>query len=110
MLNRKLWFWNTALGLLMTLPVIANVNPNLQRSRETPSQPGNNVSFRFNCDKALAQTDQSINNVRARLLTGGDVWWDAAPQNSNGRYVVPKVPPGVPEVSSLFSGLFGWEV
>jgi hypothetical protein len=105
MLNRKLWFWNTALGLLMTLPVIANVNPNLQRSRETPSQPGNNVSFRFNCDKALAQTDQSINNVRARLLTGGDVWWDAAPPpNATGRYVVPKVPPGVPEVSSLFSG------
>ncbi|HRF37840.1 MAG TPA: hypothetical protein PK198_03545 [Saprospiraceae bacterium] len=104
MLNRKLWFWNTALGLLMTLPVIANVNPNLQRSRETPAKPGNNVSFRFNCDKALAQTDQAINNVRARLLTGGDVWWDAAPQNANGRYVVPKVPPGVPEVSSLFAG------
>ena len=103
MLNRKLWFWNTALSLLMTLPVIANVNPNLQRSRETPAQPGNNVSFRFNCDKALAQTDQAINNVRARLLGGGDCWWNFGP---NGRYIVPKVDPatGQQEVSSIFAG------
>lgn len=58
------------------------------------------VSFRNDCDNAVTQIDQAINNVRARLLTGGDVWWDG----NIGRYVVPKVPPGVPEVSSLFAG------
>ena len=44
----------------------------------------------------------AINNVRARLLTGGDVWWDG----NNGRYIVPKVEPGtgVPERSSIFAG------
>ncbi len=105
MWNRKLWIWNTAVGLLLSLSAHAYINPNIQRAPDTPAAPGNGVSFRFNCDKALAQIDQAINNVRARLLTGGDVWWDAAPgAASNGRYVVPKVPPNVPEVSSIFAG------
>ncbi|MEL7161395.1 MAG: hypothetical protein AAFN92_11625, partial [Bacteroidota bacterium] len=56
--------------------------------------------FRSNCDNAVAQIDMEINNVRARLTTGGDVWWDG----TNGRYVVPKPPPGVPEISSIFAG------
>ena len=30
------------------------------------------------CDPAEAQTDLAINNVRFRVLTGGDMWWDAA--------------------------------
>jgi len=100
MFNKKIWIWNTALGLLIALSAQANVNPNLVGAREKPNAPGSNVSFRFNCDAALAQIDQAINNVRARLLSGGDVWWDG----DNGRYVVPKVPPGIPEVSSIFAG------
>ena len=100
MLNRKIWIWNTALGLLIALSAQANINPNLVGAQDNPTAPGSNVSFRFNCDAALAQIDQAINNVRARLLSGGDVWWDG----DNGRYVVPKVPPGVPEVSAIFAG------
>ncbi|MEL6805994.1 MAG: hypothetical protein AAFO91_19695, partial [Bacteroidota bacterium] len=34
------------------------------------------------------------------MTTGGDVWWDG----TDGRYVVPKPPPGVDEVSSIFAG------
>lgn len=52
------------------------------------------------CARATADIDQQINNVRARLLNGGDVWWDG----DDGRYVVPKVPAGQPEVSSIFAG------
>lgn len=54
------------------------------------------------CANATQQIDQDINNVRARLLNGGDCWWDF----SNGRYIVPKVAPGSgqQEVSSLYSG------
>ena len=65
--------------------------------------PPDRVNFRADCAQATSQTDQEINNVRARLLTGGDVWWDGS---SNGRYVVPKVDPstGALEVSSLFAG------
>ncbi|NJB84813.1 hypothetical protein GGR26_000558 [Lewinella marina] len=58
------------------------------------------IDFREACDNATRQTDMEINNVRARLTTGGDVWWDG----DNGRYIVPKPPPGVPEVSSIFAG------
>ena len=55
---------------------------------------------RMDCQPAQAQIDMEINNVRARLLTGGDLWWDL----SNGRYIVPKPAPGFPEVSAIFAG------
>jgi len=28
------------------------------------------------CQAATAQTELNINNVRTRLLAGGDLWWD----------------------------------
>ncbi len=57
---------------------------------------------RADCAPSTSSIDMSINNVRARLLAGGDVWWDL----QNGKYIVPKVQPGsgVPEVSSIFAG------
>ncbi len=56
------------------------------------------------CNAATAQVDLNINNVRSRVLTGGDVWWD--PVSTQNHYEVPKVPPGSDEVSknSLFAG------
>ena len=60
------------------------------------------LNYRSDCANATAQTDMSINNVRARLMTGGDVWWDLR----DGKYIVPKVEPGsgALEVSSIFAG------
>jgi len=58
------------------------------------------ASLRMDCAAAGEQIDMSINNVRARLLSGGDVWWDG----SNGRYIVPKVEPGQEEISSIYAG------
>ena len=54
------------------------------------------------CDPATSMADLDINNVRARLLAGGDMWWDL----SNARYEVPKVEQGSGRVSvsSLFAG------
>ena len=31
---------------------------------------------RADCAPSTSSIDMSINNVRARLLAGGDVWWD----------------------------------
>ncbi len=91
----KLWLLS-CLGLLFVFAAEAHINP-----QEANSQSAQNrVQFRENCDQATAQTDMAINNVRARLLTGGDVWWDT----DDGRYVVPKVQPGQTEVSSIFAG------
>ena len=65
------------------------------------SQDDNN--FRANCIGATSQKDLDINNVRALLRSGGDMWWDGV---GNARYVVPNVDPasGELEVSSLFAG------
>ena len=89
----KVWMVLLMLGATTVLP--AHNNPNTQNR---PGQgPSDQVSFRDNCDNAVAQIDQQINNVRARLTTGGDVWWDG----TNGKYVIPKPPPGVQEVYSI---------
>ena len=81
---------------------------------EEPIAGGNNnnsqSNFRADCTESTSQTDLNVNNVRARLLGGGDMWWDF----SNARYVVPNVPlgSGLPEVSSIYAGaiwLGGWE-
>ena len=50
----------------------------------------NNNSQRVvaDCDPAEAQTDLAINNIRFRVLTGGDMWWDGS---STPAYEIPKV-------------------
>lgn len=40
------------------------------------------------CEPATFQSDLDINNVRARILNGGDMWWDL---NSVAKYEIPKV-------------------
>ena len=60
------------------------------------------ATLRSDCKLATQQVDQEINNVRARLLNGGDMWWNG----TDGRYVVPKIAPGSsePERSSIYAG------
>ncbi len=55
------------------------------------------------CKPATAQIDLNINNIRARLMNGGDMWWDLT---DAAKYEVPKVQVGSndPRVSSLFAG------
>lgn len=61
--------------------------------------PSGNVTFRSGCTTAQAQVDLDVNNVRSRLTTGGDIWWD----RDNGGYVVPKPAPGQPAVSAIYA-------
>ena len=93
----NLWLL-TLLGMVFTISLQAHIGP--PREGQPVREPSDRVDFRENCDNAVTQIDQDINNVRARLTTGGDVWWDGG----DGRYVVPKPPPGVPEVSSIYAG------
>lgn len=39
-----------------------------------PSTAVDNRSIMAGCSPATAQTDLDINNVRARIYTGGDMW------------------------------------
>ncbi|MBL4861448.1 MAG: hypothetical protein JKY09_00310, partial [Crocinitomicaceae bacterium] len=72
-----------------------------ETNHPSPNNPSNNT-FRASCIGSRAQTDLDVNNVRARLRAGGDIWWDGI----ESHYVVPKIDPtsGEPEVSALFAG------
>ena len=75
----------------------AAVDPaNLKKMKDRAMLSG----ARMDCQPSQAQYDMEINNVRVRLLAGGDLWWDL----NDGRYIVPKPPPGFPEVSAIFAG------
>jgi hypothetical protein len=44
--------------------------------RENKNQPSQRYSQIVNCAPASSFTDLDINNVRATILNGGDMWWD----------------------------------
>jgi len=72
------------------------------RSGSATNVDNRTVNLREDCAQATSSVDMSINNVRARLLGGGDIWWNL----NVGRYIVPKVEPGSGqrEISSIFAG------
>lgn len=45
------------------------------------------MKFAIECEPASASADLDINNVRTRILNGGDMWWDL----SSARYEIPKI-------------------
>ena len=79
---------------ILAVQAMAHINPKDRRQ-------GKKAQYRFNCAPSRAETDLSINNVRARLQVGGDLFWDF----TDGRYIVPKRDPasGIEEVSSIFA-------
>jgi hypothetical protein len=79
-------------------PLEAYIPDDLQGERNR--QQSSTAQYRTDCALATAQVDLNVNNVRARLMTGGDMWWNL----SDARYVVPNVQPPMPEVSSIFAG------
>ena len=76
----------------------AHIGPEFKNGK--PQASGQSLNLRAICTPGIAEIDQEINNVRARLSTGGDVWWNRA----DGLYIVPKPAPGQRPVSALFAG------
>ncbi len=54
------------------------------------------------CLEGREEIELDVNNIRARLRIGGDIWWDG----DDGKYIAPRVEPGSGEreVSSIFAG------
>ncbi len=71
-----------------------------KKGNTTATNSGQTASYRSECNTSTAQMDLKINNVRARLKTAGDFWWD----NSDAGYIVPKVELGEEAVASIFAG------
>ncbi len=59
-------------------------------------------SVESGCINATAQADLDINSVRAKILNGGDMWWDIFGAQ-NAAYAVPKPPVGQIGPSSQFA-------
>lgn len=90
--------WMAVLLVLVSWSASAHI-PDYVRSAGRTSKK---AEYRGVCASSRSQIDMEINNVRARLLGGGDCWWDF----NDGRYIVPKVDvaTGQREVSSIFAG------
>ena len=59
------------------------------------------TGWRAACVRPTKAIDMEVNNVRARLKTGGDIW--NISQNAGG-YIVPKPAPNQPAVSAIYAG------
>ena len=93
----RLWM-TVILACIAWEGLLAHVPDGVRR----PGKASNKVNYRAVCAASTSAIDQDINNVRARLLGGGDCWWNF----DDGRYIVPKVDvsSGQAEVSSIFAG------
>ena len=74
------------LSLLTTVAIGKENITNPSQKKTSSSSTNRLMKFASDCDPASAQADLDINNVRARILNGGDMWWDL----SNARYEIPK--------------------
>lgn len=93
----------------LLLAIVALLVCNLLSAREYSNIPAGKApkssgKTNTDCLPATAQMDMEVNNIRARLLTGGDMWWD--PVGAIAHYEVPKVPKGSTESvkNSIFAG------
>ncbi len=94
-------FLRNSFCLLIVLALLGSTG----QAREIQGLPGKTNSSgktAAGCQSASAFTELNVNNIRAGLMTGGDLWWDL----SDAKYEVPKVEPGSGEVSvsSIFAG------
>lgn len=87
--------------LVWTLLTVIAVSGELQARKpdhlDGKLPPSDVTGWRAACVRPTRQIEMQVNNVRARLLTGGDIW-------SEAQYVVPKPAPGQLPVSSLYAG------
>lgn len=85
--------------LLLPFTSLAEENVGQPQKRQTDNKV-NKVGAA--CQPATSDIDLDVNNVRTRLLAGGDMWWDL----NDAKYEIPKVEPGSGDVAvhSLFAG------
>jgi hypothetical protein len=94
-----------AASVLPTL-VFGNVAVNEAGKKNTQGKNAPKGSYKVeaaDCATPSAAYDLDINNVRARLFNGGDMWWDLV---GAARYEVPKVEPAgsATPLTALFAG------
>ena len=87
--------------LSVGLNLSARPNRGITPRTKNQKQIDRTSSWGNTCSPASQSTDLDINNVRTKILNGGDMWWDL----NNPKYEVPKVnDPNAVRKHSLFSG------
>jgi hypothetical protein len=91
---------------LIYIAIIAfSLNANARENIGTPGSSSTinpQKSIMSGCVNATAQADLDINNVRAKILNGGDMWWDIF-GTTNASYQIPKLPSGQTGSSSQYA-------
>ncbi len=78
--------------LLFSIIQVSSAHP--PKGEHSPGQ--SQVIFRADCQPGTSKMDLDINNVRARLLSSGDMWWNL----DNPGYEIPKNS----GISSIYAG------
>ena len=73
---------------LLVLICITALSASAKENKSVRHRQGNPTPQVGTCPNTTAQTDLDINNVRAHILNGGDMWWD--PISQVNTYEVPK--------------------
>lgn len=86
-----------SLFVLTTLAFTVNAEENVGQKGKKTSTNQYSSNRAATCTAPTSKYDLAINNVRARIMNGGDMWWDLS---GEALYNVPRDG----EVSSLFAG------
>ena len=91
------------LVLALSIANFASAERHIVGNSSNNSSNGGGKTGVFDCSPSTSQIDLDINNVRARILGGGDFWWDGV---ETARYEIPKVDPasGATPINALFAG------
>lgn len=99
LMNNKIKVLLLTLAGSLTVGSQAIARPDVDKAGTAPGQKKTGMlKTTANCKAAESSIDLDINNVRARLMTGGDMWWDNG--TAEARYEVPKGS----RKNSLFAG------
>ena len=79
----------------------AQAREDVNGRRNTPQSAGKTFRTAAVCLPSTSSSELDINNVRALIHNGGDMWWDLV---SNPRYEIPKVSNPSDARHALFSG------
>ena len=91
-------FINMKMKQILTLS-LAFISVGVLAKENVPNPNINNVTYNrvaAGCSPSSSQTDMDVNNVRATILGGGDMWWNL----SDAQYEIPKGG----GINSLFAG------
>lgn len=91
------------LGLVLSVANLASAERYITGNTSNETGAGGGKTGVFDCSPSTSQIDLDINNVRARILGGGDFWWDGV---ETAKYEIPKVDPasGATPINILFAG------